>query len=455
MADFPLQLSIKKTWPGSSTESVTCNRLLRTVPGNRQVYDAFWNSREVIVKVFSNRIRAKRHLNREWKGLLMLQERGVNAPTPLFYGQTENGQWAVVLEKITNAPIALDLFSQAQKPAEKLDLLLPICRELAGQHEKAVAQKDLHLGNFLMAENKVFSLDPGQMKFFSKPLSRKKSFSQLASLARYLSENDAEPIGKLCEEYAGARNWSFEKPDELLFRKQLSAHEKRGVRRGLKKCLRTSKRHLRIKKGGVAGIFERAFCKEVEMLDFMEQSDALMNKGRVLKDGNTCYVSRVGWAGKDVVVKQYKHKGFIHSLRQTIKRSRARHGWLHGHWLGMLNIATPRPLAYFEKRKWSLVWKSYLVTEYVEGQRLYDFLRDTNITEQQQSTVTTHIGELLAKLEKHRISHGDLKHSNILVTDAGPVLTDLDAMKAHRLDWIFRLYRKKDHARFAKFLPKK
>ena len=64
MADFPLQLSIKKTWPGSSTESITCNALLRTIPGNRHVYDALWNGREVIVKVFSNKISAKRHLNR-------------------------------------------------------------------------------------------------------------------------------------------------------------------------------------------------------------------------------------------------------------------------------------------------------------------------------------------------------------------------------------------------------
>ena len=96
--------------------------------------------------------------------------------------------------------------------------------------------------------------------------------------------------------------------------------------------------------------------------------------------------------------------------------------------------------------------KSRLTTR---QQQVYDFLRDTNVTKRQQSTVTTHTEELLAKLEKHRISHGDLKHSNILVTDTGLVLTDLDAMKAHKLGWIFRLYRKKDHARFTKFLPKK
>lgn len=455
MAELPFQLSIKKTWPGGSTESVTCNGLLRAVPGNRQVYDALWNSREVIVKVFSNRIRAKRHLNREWKGLLMLQERVVNAPAPLFYGQTENGQWVIVLEKITNAPIALDLFIHAQKPAEKLGLLLPICRELAGQHEKAVAQKDLHLGNFLISKNKVFSLDPGQMKFFSKPLSRKKGLSQLALLACCLSDGDNESITKLCNEYLKQRNWQFKKMDEEFLRKQLSVHKKRSIRKALKKSLRTSKRCLRIKTLGCTAILDRNYFRPMELADFIKKIDPLMDTGKILKNGNTCYVSKTVWDGKDVVIKRYNHKGLIHSLRHTIKGSRARSGWLNGHRLGMLNIATPRPLAYLEKRKWLLVWNSYLVTEYVKGQKLYDYLRETNVTEHQRSAVTRSAEELLAKLEKHKISHGDLKHSNILVTDAGLVLTDLDAMKVHRFDWIFRLYLKKDHIRFEKFLPEK
>ena len=96
------------------------------------------------------------------------------------------------------------------------------------------------------------------------------------------------------------------------------------------------------------------------------------------------------WNGKDIVVKRYNHKGFIHSLRHTIKNSRARRGWLHGHRLGMLGIATPKPLAYIEQLKEKLIWKSYLVTEYVEGQKLYDFLQNSNTTKEQHQIINNH-----------------------------------------------------------------
>ncbi|GAJ12526.1 unnamed protein product, partial [marine sediment metagenome] len=167
-----------------------------------------------------------------------------------------------------------------------------------------------------------------------------------------------------------------------------------------------------------------------------EQIDALMDGGEVLKDGNTCYVCRLTWNGKDVVVKRYNHKGVVHSLRHTIKRSRARQGWLHAHRLGMLHIATPRPLAYIEQLKGLIVWKSYLVTEHVEGQKLDCFLRDEDISQEQRSDTTRRVMELLEKLGKYRITHGDLKHSNLLITEDGPVLIDLDAMVVHKIGWI-------------------
>ena len=114
-------------------------------------------------------------------------------------------------------------------------------------------------------------------------------------------------------------------------------------------------------------------------------------------------ILQVTWNDNDIVVKRYNHKGLVHSLRHTIKRSRARRGWLHAHRLRMLQIPTPKPLAYIEQRKHKLVWKSYLVTEYVAGQKLYDFLRDSNITEEEHSKVTQQVTELLNKLGKYRI----------------------------------------------------
>ena len=60
------------------------------------------------------------------------------------------------------------------------------------------------------------------------------------------------------------------------------------------------------------------------------------------------------------------------------------------------------------------------------------------------------IKDLFDKLGKYRITHGDLKHLNILITDNGPVLTDLDGMKVHKCNWIYKLRRARDLQRFGK-----
>jgi len=325
-----------------------------------------------------------------------------------------------------------------------VDLLIPVCKELAKQHDKGVLQKDLHLGNFLLDGERILVLDPGQMRFFAQPVTRKRSISQLALLVRCLPADDRGSISKVCGEYFEARGWRFGKADETLLQKQLTLHTKRGIRNDLKKCLRTSKRQLRIRTGRHLAVFDRSFCSGAEPLNFIAQIDSLMDGGEILKRGNTCYVSRLTWNGRDVVAKRYNHKGLVHSVRHTIKRSRARRGWLHAHRLGMLDIPTPKSLAYVEQLKGSLVWKSYLVTEYVKGQKLYDFLRDNKRGEEEHSKVIQQVKDLLDELGKYRITHGDLKHTNILVTDDGPVLTDLDGMKVHKFNWTYRLRQVKD-----------
>lgn len=425
-----------------------CTDLFRIIPGRRAIYDALWNDRSVVAKVFSHKIRARRHLRKEWQGLIQLQRRGLSSPKPLFYGRTEDGQWTIVLEKIAESATILDVLNETTEKLKELDLLVRVCRELANQHSKGVLQKDLHLGNFLLAGDRIYALDPGQMQFFRRQVPRKKSISQLALLVCSLPTSDIKSARVICEEYFEVRGWHFGKSDEALLQKQLAVYRKRGIRRGLKKSLRTSKRHLKITNKQYSAVFEKGFCLESEPLDFIGRLDALMDGGQVLKDGNTCYVSRLSWNGNDVVVKRYNNKGFIHSLRHTIKRSRARWGWLHGHRLGMLNIATPKPLAYIEQRRGLLVEKSYLVTQYINGRSLYEFLRDDNVAQEQRLVVIQLIKNLLDKLAKYHITHGDLKHSNILITETGPVLTDLDGMTVHSWELLYRNKRARDIERF-------
>ncbi len=448
MAEFPFQLVIKCSSPAEAKESLLCTSVLRSVPGRREVYEAQWNNKSVVAKVFSHKIRARRHLNREWRGLSRLQDRGLNSPKPLFYGRTEDGRWAVVLEKIVDSATAFDALNEITDKDKKLYLLIQVCKEMARQHSKGVLQKDLHLRNFLLAGDRIYALDPRQMAFFSAPLSRKRSVNNLAMLVGYVPAGDTASVGTICKEYFQSRGWDCGKPDEVLLQKQLAAHKKRVIRGGLKKCLRTNRRHLKIKDGQYAAECDRGFCSKTEMLDFIGQVDALMDAGLILKNGSTSSVSRLTWNSRDLVVKRYNHRGIAHSLRHTAKRSRACRAWLHGHRLEMLDIPTPKPLAYIEQRKAGLVWKSYLVTEYVEGRRLHDFLHDETVSQEQRRAATQAVMKLLERLWKYRITHGDLKHTNVLVTKNGPVLTDLDGMTVHRWKLLYKNKRTKDMERF-------
>lgn len=453
MAEFRVELRITSIHPKKQTESLLCRAVLRSIPGRRQVYDAVWDGRDVIAKVFSDRFSAKRHVRREWRGLDELAKRGVPAPSALFHGKTQDGRWAIVVQKIPLASTALDILNETPDDASKLSLLMVVCKELAKQHESGILQKDLHLGNFLLAGDKVFALDPAQMRFYSQPIRRKKSLSQLALSAHYLSSTDSDSIHRLWKAYFAVRGWHLGEADEQRLRRQMMTVLKRGIRRRLKKSLRTSKRYLRVRPAGFLAVVDRAFCRGAEPLDFIQHVDALMDSGQVLKKGNTCTVCRLSWNGHDIVVKRYNHKGFVHSLRHTIKRSRARRAWLHAHRLGVLNITTPKPLAYIEERRRGLVWKSYLVTRYVDGQTLYEFLRN-GISEEERSRASQQVSDLLKTLATYGISHGDLKHSNILVTGSGAVLTDLDGMKVHRFNWLLKIRRAKDAARLAESIPR-
>jgi len=444
MTKFPFQLLIKRASSEKQTESLTCTALLRAIPGRRQVYDGLWNGRGVIAKVFSHKISAKRHLKREWRGLTLLQERGLSAPEPVFWGQTEDGRWVAVIEKIADASTLLEVWNSTTESAKELELLLQAGRELAKQHTKGILQKDLHLGNLLLGGDRVFALDPGQMRFFSHEVARKTSISQLALLACCLPDSNTEFTARLCEEYFRGRGWRLTKSDEVLFQKQLNVHRKRAVRNVLKKCLRTSKRYVRIKTGKYVAVFDRSFCQGAEPLDLIEQIDTLMDEGQILKKGNTCYVSRIMWNGTDVAVKRYNHKGFIHSVRHTIKRSRGRHCWLHAHRLSIINIPSAKPLAYIEKFMGPLIEKSYLVSEYVPGENFSDFLRNNTLGEKRRLAGINCVHDLLAQMEKHKISHGDLKRRNILITDNKAILVDLDGMKVHRWKWMYKLRLAKD-----------
>jgi len=361
MNQFPFSITIDPIATDDEPQTLRCIGLLRAMGRKRNVYDALWRQRPVIVKLFADPIKARYHAKREWRGLKILQQRDLSAPKPLLCGRTERGGWAVVAEKISDASTVRELYDAADNAARRAELVSVVVAEMAKQHNNGVIQKDLHLGNFLLRDRTVFAIDPAQMRFVSGQLPKQKSIDQVALLTSIIPDDHRDTVDRIFRRYADVRTWQLTNEDWKLFERQLKFWKKTGLRRGLKKCMRTNKRYRQVKRFRWRGVATTEFFEAGDLCDLLEKIDELMQAGRILKDGNTCCVSNTDWAGRDIVIKRYNHKGLFHSFRHTTKRSRARRNWLHANRLCLLDIPTPKPIAYLEYKKGLLVWKSYYI----------------------------------------------------------------------------------------------
>lgn len=122
-------------------------------------------------------------------------------------------------------------------------------------------------------------------------------------------------------------------------------------------------------------------------------------------------------------------KSLRHALSRVWRPSRGWHSWREGHRLALYGIATPTPLALVEERKGPLRGRAWLITEYCGGADLLGHL-DPSVPP--PPVIAAALRTLFATLHRVRISHGDLKATNLLWDGREIKLIDLDAMCQHR-----------------------
>jgi tRNA A-37 threonylcarbamoyl transferase component Bud32 len=415
------------------------------------VFDALWKGRPVILKLYTNTSASSRQLKNEWNNLSLLHVRKVHGPEPLFYGLTESGQWALIMEKITEATSAYKMWLEKKSSPSQLEYMLQVLKALGKQHEKGIIQKDLQLDNFIFKNDTLYPLDAYQMSFFKSPVSRKTSIDQVALLASQYRETVLDFQGDLLDMYGQVRGWSFTEKERKFFKNRVDDYIQVRLKKRVKKCLRANRRHMVLKKAEFFGVFDRRLFKDFKEAEgFIENLDTLMDAGHILKRGNSCHLSRITWKGWELVVKRYNKQGILHALRVTLGQSRARICWANAIRLNLLQIPTPRPLAFIDKRSGRLIHTSYFVTEYIPSITCRDYLLDKNVPESKKQENVKVIIDMLNRLEHNKISHGDMKHLNFLISDKGPFLIDLDGMRFHRWLWTFSRSWDKDMSRFRK-----
>jgi len=204
-----------------------------------------------------------------------------------------------------------------------------------------------------------------------------------------------------------------------------------------------------LRHGRWQGRTDRRLLEQVGLAALTSGLNETMQRGVYLKNGSKSLVSRVNMGASEVVIKGYRHLGWFHSLRHTVKGSRAQHSWIMANCLHSLGIRTPQPLGYIDEYRGIVLWQSYFLYEYVEGPPLHAVLQDPSSSPEERRRLIEQVVTVLELLSRQGISHGDLKHSNLICRDGRVLFIDLDALRPIPGPGVLRRRRfEKDKARF-------
>ncbi len=416
-----------------------CQKVLRILAGRRLVVEAELNGQPILLKLFTPNSKGKRELTREIAGYQACKQAGVPVPEQLLVSHGLAGCLAVGYEFLSDATT----FTLSETEGSAVDTLLEL---MLLCHQRGIYQQDIHPDNLLVTSEGLFLIDLASIRGKAgKPLSRDKSLTNLALLiAQFLPEQQDILLQKL-EGYFGRRDWLYDTKAKNDFRTRLNKNWQKRKKNYLSKCFRscTMTAHKRTKKFEYA--FKRPFFEKIDG-ELITELDAIVEQGRVLKAGNSATVVVTKLAGRDVVIKRYNIKSFWHFLKRCWRPSRAANAWRYGNLLTLIGVPTPTVLGFIEKRHGPLRATAYLISDFkADGRELNKVFSEDMPTE----PVLEQVRLIFKLMKKYRVTHGDLKASNLLVTlDNKIELIDLDAMREHNSQTAFDGAYQRDRERF-------
>jgi len=364
--EVPFRVMIKAD---SSSSELICNKIIRILVGKRIVCDSEWHQKPVVAKIFLNSIKAERHFKREIKGINALKNGGIKTPVILFQGNIQQNATPVLLfQKVTPSLNLQEVFETTKTDEKRIALLKQLAALIAEHHEAGLKQTDLHLGNFLLSENDIYTIDGATIDTSQKgkSLSEAISIKNLGLFLAQLNSSFEHLFYVTFQAYKAKRSWHVEKNlfDHLL--KEVKSQRKKRHKKYLHKIFRESTSFIYHKSWNSYMVCKRNFYYG-KMKQLIADPDSVIVSSRLLKDGNSSTVALTLVNNKLIVVKRYNIKNFIHGLKRCPRKTRAWASWLNAHKLKLLNIPTPKPIAFFEKRWGPFRSTSYYISEYIDG----------------------------------------------------------------------------------------
>ena len=381
---------------------------------------------------------------REFTRLQLLQKAKVPAARAIsaLMGLTIHGQRgdAVLIEAIEPAPSLQDLVLEQEitgRPVPNhLDLVRQVLDIVQRMGQAGLGHADLHLGNFLVQEGKVFLIDAYPVHQRGMLL---RDVMQLANSAGgFATRTDLQ------------RGWNLLGPGGQMPRRNRYA---RGVyRKQMSRIYGENKYFGKVAGEGWQGAcflktargyrWSRVSQMEIHAQQWQQQWPLLLQKMdadqlKVIKRSASGDVLEgevvLGGRPVEVIIKRPRRRYWYRYLNELGRGSRARRAWWKSWRLIYRGIPCAWPMLLMEKRILGYVTDSIIVFEKVKGPSLATIDLDSLWANNRQ-LLFHRTGALLRKLEAVGLYHWDAKSSNWMaqldeVIGPFPLLIDVDGVR--------------------------
>jgi tRNA A-37 threonylcarbamoyl transferase component Bud32 len=438
---------------GVSSKEIVIEKLFRVIPGRRIVGLCEYKGRQAVAKIFFHPRYWKRHLKREMRGNGLLADAGQSIPRSVETLRSAKHNGGILLTEFLVGSVTLeDSRSDILTGETDFNLVTSAVASIASCHNRGLWQNDIHLGNFLFFQNNIFLLDGGAIKFekIDSPLSQTRSLENLAVFFAQFPVWHDRNIDQLLSEYLMLRDGKGWATDEGSFFKMVRHARTKRLDIYARKLFRPTSAHAFSHSMSRLLVYDRVVAS-ANFDAFIVNPDSYLEKGKLIKDGNSSTVASIAIDGKNYILKRYNIKSFQHGIKRLFTPSRAYKSWRAGLILEMLGIGTAHPIMCLEQRVfWFFRRRAYFLSEEVSGDHLIaDYENETKTTEQWE-VVFSAFRNLFSVMKEYKISHGDMKATNFIFSNRQLYILDLDSLKQHKSDGSFAEKFDKDLDRFRK-----
>jgi tRNA A-37 threonylcarbamoyl transferase component Bud32 len=179
-------------------------------------------------------------------------------------------------------------------------------------------------------------------------------------------------------------------------------------------CLGNNEKFISEQREGFRIFRKRTPEAEAALQYLLPNPDSAFVHAHILKPGSRTHAGVVEIDGAKYVLKRYNCRGWGYRIGNAFRRSRAVRTWLVNWDYLVRGVPVPDPLICLEERRCRLLERSYILMEFVENTCS---LRERwgQLGKAEKVRFGEFFGDLLGKMHRVGMLHGDLKWDNILV----------------------------------------